>query len=93
LTNAVDQLVFGEIAERMGRLPLINGHPTLEANRFAVSFGSASRNGKIVEIDFITFKSLPDGAPALVEWLCSQGCTNLKYGLSQGFDQDREPEE
>ena len=63
----------------MGRLPEINGVLSLEADRFSAPLGFVSHKKARIDLSAVTFKQIGEGAPALVEWLCRQGCTDLKY--------------
>ena len=50
--------------------------------------GLASRNKLRVEVAYVTFKRVADGAPAQVDWLCDQGCTDFKYDFQAGAGSD-----
>jgi Zn-dependent protease len=77
-----------EIARRMGQLPLENNRVTPGADRFATHGGWASSKGRLVHLSLLSFRRIRDGAPALIDWLCAKGCTDLKYEMHSGTAPD-----
>ena len=43
--------------------------------------GYASHQGLLVETGWMSFKDAPAGLPAFLDWLCRQGCRQIKYDL------------
>jgi Zn-dependent protease len=73
-----------EIAQRMGQLPLVDGHVAAGEDRFTARGGSVLNQGRTLHLNWLSFRRVSEGAPALVDWLCRQGCTDFKYDLSAG---------
>jgi hypothetical protein len=42
---------------------------------------------------YLLFNQIADGAPALVNWLCAQGCWEAKYAFHAGLDLEESGEE
>lgn len=89
-TNSFEQLdevedpaspIYNQMAERMGQLPSVGGVVSPEADRFSAEMGVVTRYRSTIQISYATFKQIADGAPALTEWLCNQGCSDLQYGF------------
>lgn len=85
--------IVQEIAVRMGQLALVDGRVTPNDDRFSSRGGSASSEGRTLQLRWISFKRISEGAPALIDWLCAKGCTDLKYELHSGFGLDPEDEQ
>jgi len=58
--------------------------------RFLVRYGGVTREGLLLNLSWLNFERVGDGAPALVDWLCAKGCTSLRYGFhaGSGIDED-----
>ena len=91
-TNWLDQAAE-QLAPRMGRLPMHDGQPAPGADRYSTQWGSVSRHGLILTFNWLSFERLFDGAPALADWLCAQGCRDLKYKIHTGPGMVDLPEE
>ena len=76
---AADQDLVRQLAERMGQLPLVQGRPVPGADRYSTRWGTVTRTGLMLRFDWLSFQRVGDGGPALVDWLCRQGCFDLKY--------------
>ena len=50
-------------------------------DRFSTRGGLVLSRGRTLHLNWVTFRRVSDGAPALVDWLCGQGCTDLKYDI------------
>ena len=80
-----------ELAPRMGSLPRKDGKPLPGADRHAAKHGSAYRVGRSLRIA-VSLKDPFDGAPALVRWLASRGCAEVRYRFPGRVDLlDEEP--
>jgi hypothetical protein len=49
--------------------------------RYSTYAGAVFSQGRSLHLTWLSFRSLPDGAPALVAWLRAKGCTDFKYDL------------
>jgi Zn-dependent protease len=90
-TNEPDEKATLEMAQRMGQLPLVNGHASPNDERYSTHGGLATRKDLRLHLEWVTFNRVSDGAPALVEWLCDKGCVDFKYELTTSLgseDQD-----
>jgi len=76
-----------EMGQRMGQLPLENGKPKLGDERFSAS-GHVQRTGLLLRFDWLWFKQVGEGLPALAEWLCSEHCIDFKYRIEPAADVD-----
>jgi Zn-dependent protease len=74
--NSVD--LTQRMAARMGQLPLENGKPKPGAERVSAS-GHVRIVGSRLRFDWMSFRQLDEGLPALAQWLCSAHCTDFKY--------------
>jgi hypothetical protein len=74
--NSVD--LMQRMAARMGQLPLENGKPKPGAERFSAS-GHVRIVGSRLRFDWMSFRQIDEGLPALAQWLCSAHCTDFKY--------------
>ena len=82
-----------EIAQRMGQLPLVDGHVVAGEDRFSVRGGSAFSQGRTVHLSWMSLCGVSEGAPALVDWLCLRGCTDFKYDIHAGTGGSPEEDE
>ncbi len=85
--------ILQEIAQRMGQLPLVNGRVTPGEDRFSTRGGMVSGKARALHLSWLSFQRISDGAPALIDWLCGKGCTDLKYDIRSGTGSDRDEEE
>jgi Zn-dependent protease len=83
-TNGAHARLVDQMAQRMGQLPLAQGQPTPEAAAFLTRSGMVSRDKLQIRLMWVSFRSLADGAPALVQWLCDKGCGDFKYEFHPG---------
>ena len=75
----------------MGRLDEMPAAAGTDVQRFAGSSGFALRSGMIISINYARLESPYFGVPALANWLCEQGCLDLKYEIhSSGFTEPNE---
>jgi hypothetical protein len=81
-TNKLRKEIMLQMGERMGQLPLTDGRLTPDAEKYAVRFGTVTRNGLILHFGYVSFYRTFDGMPKLTDWLCSKGCVDFKYELS-----------
>jgi Zn-dependent protease len=81
------------IAQRMGQLPLVDGHVAAGEDRFSARGGSVFSQGRTLHLNWVCFRCVSEGAPALVDWLCRQGCTDLKYDIRAGAGGSPEEDE
>ncbi|HXG12494.1 MAG TPA: hypothetical protein VNK04_22250 [Gemmataceae bacterium] len=79
--------VVRQMAERMGQLPLRDGWPELGSNLEAAMGGSIQREGAALSICCVCCHP-SEGLPALAEWLCRRGCTEVKYGFQPSRQED-----
>ncbi|HUE13040.1 MAG TPA: hypothetical protein VMR25_02645 [Planctomycetaceae bacterium] len=79
------------IGERLGQLPLKDDKPAPSAERFSAS-GRATRSGRRLRLQWLAFRRVEDGLPALAEWLCAAHCTDFKYRIEPVADVDDEDE-
>jgi hypothetical protein len=87
-TNSDFQLAMLQLGKKMGQLPLADARPTPIDNRFSTRWGNVSRQGLLLSLNYLSFERLSEGAPALVNWLCSKGCLDFKYSFQPGFGFD-----
>lgn len=73
---------FEALYERMGVLPSVDGEVQSGADRYSVRWGMAIREGVEIHLSQLRFISPSHGLPALAEWLCSQGCDDIRYSFS-----------
>lgn len=85
--------ILQEIGQRMGQLPLVNGRVTPNEDRFSTRGGLVSSKGRALHLGWVSFQRISDGAPALIDWLCGRGCTDLKYDILSGTGSDRDEDE
>ncbi len=43
--------------------------------------GFASHHGLLVEVGWMHFKDAPLGLPTMIDWLCRQGCSGIKFDI------------
>ncbi len=75
-----------KMGARMGQIPVQDMEPAAGSDRYLTTSGSVTRNGVLLQIDWITFQREPHGAAALLDWLCEQDCMDIKYEFSNGID-------
>ena len=76
--------ILQQLAQRMGQLPLVDNHVAAADDRFCAQSGTVYTQGRAVHLNWLSFRRLNDAAPALVDWLCGKGCTDLKYDIRPG---------
>jgi hypothetical protein len=77
-----------EMARHMGQVPLVDEHPSPSAARYLVQSGGVERKKQRLTISWISFTCVAEGAPALADWLCAKGCTDLRYHFQSGFGEN-----
>jgi hypothetical protein len=75
-----------ETALRMGQVPLLDGQPTPDVGCLLVRFGGVTRKKQVLNLSWVGFERVDEGAPALVEWLCDRGCSDIRYVFREGMD-------
>ncbi|MBM3847263.1 MAG: site-2 protease family protein [Verrucomicrobia bacterium] len=78
---AANEKLLGDMAKRMGQLPIVEGAVAAAANRFSARSGYASSEGRRLQLSWASFRRISDGAPALVDWLCMRGGTGFTYDI------------
>jgi Zn-dependent protease len=73
--------LWRKLGSRLGQLPMDNSGPPEAAKRFSTHFGAVPHSGRNLRFELI-FERPSTGAPALVRWLCGQGCTELRYDFA-----------
>ncbi len=71
-----------EIAPLLGGEVRTNAATAASADPFGAMSGYASKHGLMLEVRWATFRDPGVGLPALVEWLCAQGCVKLQYDFA-----------
>ena len=79
-----------QLSERMGQIASVNGQPTAGAERFSTMVGFGTVVGTQIRFDGLLFLQPAEGAPALVDWLRSRGCSDFRYEFHtrQGREDD-----
>jgi Zn-dependent protease len=67
-----------ELGARLGQLPLSGTQPSSPSLRYSTRYGYTGNQGTLISLT-CSFVSPIDGAPALVQWLESHGCTHITY--------------
>ncbi len=71
-------------------IELLIGSTRADASRsdllMGAHYGDTRQVASYVTVRWILFKNLADGVPALIDWLCSQGCKGLKYEVELSSD-------
>jgi hypothetical protein len=70
------------LGQRMGQLPIADEQVVPGADRHSTRYGHVVRSGLLLRFNGLNFMQIADGLPALAEWLCGQGCVDLKYDLT-----------
>lgn len=81
------------LGRRMGQLPMINGKPVPDMDRFSTPSGYIKRTGLLLSFEYFTLANASEGLPVIAEWLCKQGCAQIKYELKMGGSLEDELEE
>jgi len=71
-----------EMGALLGQLPMKGDRPSDPAALVSAQGGSVENLGPLVTFNFVTMRRIDRGAPALVDWLCSRGCSEVKYTIS-----------
>jgi Zn-dependent protease len=79
-----DSPEYKAMGSRMGQVPLTEGKPAPDAERYSTQMGGVSRTSMLITLNFMNFNEPPDGAPALVKWLESHRCKSMKYEFRTG---------
>jgi hypothetical protein len=80
------------LAKRLGQVKLTDGRPDPAQLRNGIAWGMLSRKGTELSLQYVTFNDVFHGPPALVEWLCQKGCTNINYAFHGSYEQGAESE-
>ncbi|MDA1055157.1 MAG: site-2 protease family protein [Planctomycetota bacterium] len=68
-----------EMGSRMGQLPLAGDHP-IPSVYGSIGGGNVERTGLMLRF-WINFNQPDDGALAIANWLCGDGCSDVKYAF------------
>ncbi|HUR44999.1 MAG TPA: site-2 protease family protein [Candidatus Saccharimonadales bacterium] len=69
--------LFQAVSSRLGRLSEKENEKAVRHEH--ASSGNAFNQGLILKINWLGFSHPAEGLPALSDWLCRQGCRDLKY--------------
>jgi Zn-dependent protease len=75
---------YQDLARLMGQVPLVDEQPSPEDACFLARFGAVTRKQMLLNLSWISFEQVSEGAPALIEWLCANGCSDIRYGFHAG---------
>ena len=79
---------------RLGQLPLSGDEPEPAVLRHSALYGVCHRAGLLINFYGVTFHDAAAGAPAMIEWLCNQGCIGFQYDFELGMSfGDIDPED
>lgn len=67
------------LGEYLGQLPLDDGEPSPQDTRYSANSAYMERAGLIHQISYLRLTREVDGIAALTEWLCDQGCVDIRY--------------
>jgi hypothetical protein len=82
-----------EIGERLGKASETSSRlPATESGWFALKSGLVQQKGATLRLQYLRFWRTDLGLPALAEFLCSRGCTDIRYSLQSFADEDEEDE-
>jgi hypothetical protein len=71
-----------ELGLRLGKAPeTAEGLPATESGWYSMKLGSVRRQGVKLYLDYLLFRRTDLGLPALVEFLCSKSCSDVRYAL------------
>ena len=73
-----------KLAARMGQVSGAYGVTNAITERYVTRSGMALRTERRLQLLWVDFRRPADGAPALADWLCVHGATDLKYDIIQG---------
>jgi Zn-dependent protease len=79
-----DSNVMQQMALRMGQLP----EKAPAEDQFSLRTGYVSSEGQKLQLGWLSFVRLADGAPALLDWLCTKGAGDVKYEMISGTGSD-----
>lgn len=70
-----------QIANQLGPLLQDTNRPAKAAARIDVRSGFAHRQGLILELRYLTFSDAPSGLPAVLDWICRQHASSVRYEI------------
>ncbi len=70
-----------QIANRLGPLSSDPNRPAKTTARIDVRSGFAHRQGLILEVRYLTFSDAPRGLPAVLDWICRQHASSVRYEI------------
>jgi hypothetical protein len=70
-----------KVAERIGEAPQTDGLPASADGWFAMRYGQVKRDGATLRFEYLTFRRTDLGLPAFADFLCSRGCSNIRYTI------------
>ncbi len=70
-----------ELAEMLGGTARNHDPGESGTDRFGIEGGTIERNGRVIEMEYVSVSCPVDAAPAIVRWLDGQGCTEIKYSF------------
>jgi hypothetical protein len=89
-TNYQHLTADSPLGKLLGQVPVDGDRPARGSDRYSSYFGFISRNGWLLSFQSISFVNVAEGAPALVKWLCSKGCIDIKYEFIGGIGLDED---
>jgi hypothetical protein len=82
MTNAVvRQAVYRELAGKLGQVSYSAAGPAPGANACGLTSGYALRQGLRLNLNWLGFRNVTCGLPAITGWLRSSGCSGIRYEL------------
>jgi hypothetical protein len=95
-TNRLERAaLFRQLAGRLGEVAYVGEVPAPDADAYGVMSGLVEQHGLLINVDWVGFREVTTGLPALTQWLCEMHCNQIKYELqaggSSGPDDEVEP--
>jgi Zn-dependent protease len=92
VTNRPNDPRSRSMAKLMGQLPQTGDTTTFMNDIYTAKSGYVTQLSVRVSLRYATFESICDGAPALMDWLCTKGCKGITYEIETG-DNVTDPDE
>lgn len=83
--------IMHELADCMGQLPKVPGTQAME-DRYSLRSGLVLCKGRTLQLNWVSFTQIGEGAPALLDWLAGKGGSDFKYDIVSGTDLGAEEE-
>jgi Zn-dependent protease len=89
-TNRVERKqVYRKVAAKLGEVAYDGNRPDSVADALGTNSGSAVQHGLLLEVRWVGFNDATRGPAAFTEWLCGQGCRQMRYEFTgAGFAYD-----